>query len=85
MLADEFANFELRRFGNTHEKVLVKDSEFIVLTSFNWLSFRGDPSRELRYERGIKVTDPSYVEKEYALLEARFRAKPSRGSHHPRM
>lgn len=74
-LADDYPAFELRRFGDTHEKVLIKDDEFVVLTSFNWLSFRGDADRRLRRELGIKVSDPAYVEKEYALLEARFRAK----------
>ncbi|WP_311271318.1 hypothetical protein [Sphingobium sp. WCS2017Hpa-17] len=74
-LADEFPNFQLRRFGDTHEKVLIKDDEYVVLTSFNWLSFRGDAERKLRRELGIKVSDQAYVEKEYALLEARFRAR----------
>jgi hypothetical protein len=77
-LADDCPSFELRRFGDTHEKVLIKDDEFIVLTSFNWLSFRGDAERRLRRELGIKVSDPAYVEKEYALLEARFRTKARR-------
>lgn len=75
-LADDYPAFELKRFGDTHEKVLIKDSDFVVLTSFNWLSFRGDAERRLRRELGIKVSDPAYVDKEYALLEARFRAKP---------
>ncbi|WP_343698942.1 hypothetical protein [Caulobacter sp.] len=77
-LADEYQNFELRRFGDTHEKVLIKDDEFVALTSFNWLSFRGDPNRKLRRELGVKVSDPAYVESEYSLLEARFRAKAAR-------
>jgi phosphatidylserine/phosphatidylglycerophosphate/cardiolipin synthase-like enzyme len=75
-LADNYQNFELRRFGDTHEKVLIKDDEFVALTSFNWLSFRGDPDRKLRRELGVKVTDPLFIESEYAVLEARFRAKP---------
>lgn len=74
-LAEEYPNFHLKRFGDTHEKVLIKDDEYAVLTSFNWLSFRGDAERKLRRELGIKVSDQAYVEKEYALLEARFRAK----------
>ncbi len=75
-LADDYQNFELRRFGDTHEKVLIQDDEFVALTSFNWLSFRGDPDRKLRRELGVKVTDPLFIESEYAVLEARFRAKP---------
>lgn len=84
-LADEFENFELRRFGNTHEKVLVKDNDFVVMTSFNWLSFRGDPSRPLRHELGFKISDPAVVEREYAILEARFRAKAAKKPNQPRM
>lgn len=71
-LADEFPNFQLRHFGNTHEKVLIKDDEYVVITSFNWLSFRGDPNKKLRHELGIKVSDPAFVEREYALLMNRF-------------
>lgn len=77
-LAAEYENFHLREFNDTHEKVLIKDSEFIALGSFNWLSFRGDPDKKLRRERSVKVTDPEYVEKEFALFQARFRAKPKR-------
>jgi phosphatidylserine/phosphatidylglycerophosphate/cardiolipin synthase-like enzyme len=77
-LASQYDNFELRDFGDTHEKVLIKDDEFVVEGSFNWLSFRGDPERKLRRERSLKVTDPAFVEKEFALFEARFRAKPKR-------
>lgn len=78
-MASEFGNFHLRHFGDTHEKVLIKDAEYAVLGSFNWLSFRGDPGRKLRRERSWKVSDPVFVEKEFALFEARFRAKPRRG------
>jgi phosphatidylserine/phosphatidylglycerophosphate/cardiolipin synthase-like enzyme len=37
--------------GNTHEKVLIVDHEFMVVTSFNWLSFRGEWGQ--RDEAGI--------------------------------
>jgi hypothetical protein len=79
-LADEYPNFHLRNFGNTHEKILIKDSEFVVITSFNWLSFRGDANKKLRYELGVKISDPAWIEKEYALNVARFARKPRRGS-----
>jgi hypothetical protein len=44
---------ELIRLSNTHEKVLIKDNEFMVITSFNWLSFKGDPKRGFRQETGF--------------------------------
>jgi hypothetical protein len=37
--------------GKTHEKVLIVDHEFMVVTSFNWLSFRGEWGQ--REEAGI--------------------------------
>lgn len=40
------------KLGNTHEKVLVCDDKFTVITSFNWLSFKGDPKRGFRQETG---------------------------------
>lgn len=79
-LAATFDNFHLRDFGDTHEKVLIKDDEFVAEGSFNWLSFRGDPDRTLRRERSLKVTDPAFVEKEFALFEGRFRTKTRRGA-----
>ncbi len=42
----------LVRLSNTHEKVLIKDNEYMVITSFNWLSFKGDPNRGFRQETG---------------------------------
>lgn len=44
---------ELRSLNNTHEKVLLMDNKFLVVTSFNWLSFKGDPKRGFRQETGI--------------------------------
>lgn len=43
---------ELIRLSNTHEKVLIKDNDYMVITSFNWLSFKGDPKRGFRQETG---------------------------------
>jgi hypothetical protein len=71
-LAVKYQHFKLQRLGNTHEKILVKDREFIAMTSFNWLSFRGDPKRTLRLERGICVRDAAIVQAEFELLVARF-------------
>lgn len=43
---------ELIRLSNTHEKVLIMDNSFMVITSYNWLSFKGDPNRGFRQETG---------------------------------
>lgn len=51
----------LVRLGNTHAKVLIKDRDWVVITSFNWLSFRGDPHRPIRDERGFYCSNPNEV------------------------
>ena len=58
--------------GNTHAKILLKDSEWFVVSSFNWLSFRGDPRRTFREEWGMFVGVTSVVDKYYAELSRRF-------------
>ncbi|NRT78228.1 hypothetical protein [Clostridium beijerinckii] len=45
-------SLELIALNNTHEKVLIMDNKFMVITSFNWLSFKGDPKRGFRQETG---------------------------------
>lgn len=42
----------LVKLGNTDDKVLVCDDKFTVITSFNWLSFKGDMKRGFRQETG---------------------------------
>ena len=60
-LAREHSGFRLVRLGDTHAKVLIKDNDWLVTTSFNWLSFRGDPKRTFREEWGTKVSLPDQV------------------------
>lgn len=43
----------LKNLANTHEKVLIKDNDYMVITSFNWLSFKGDPKLGFRQETGF--------------------------------
>lgn len=71
-LSKEFSSLQVRRLGDTHAKVLVKDSEFFVITSFNWLSFRGDPSKPFREEWGTMVREPSLVDEFYTEIAKRF-------------
>jgi hypothetical protein len=61
-LASEFACFRFLRLGDTHAKILIKDSDWLVTTSFNWLSFRGDPKRTFREEWGTRVAIPEHVD-----------------------
>lgn len=45
-------NLVIIALNNTHEKVLIKDNDFMVITSFNWLSFKGDFQKGFRQETG---------------------------------
>lgn len=71
-LATSFENFHLVRKGNTHAKVLLVDDKFFVTTSFNWLSFRGDPNQPMREEEGTMVEDAKAVESYYQRLLERM-------------
>lgn len=55
-LATGYPQFRFVRLGDTHAKILVVDQRFVVVTSYNWLSFKGDPSRPFRDERGTLVS-----------------------------
>ena len=61
-LGKRYPGLFVKRLGNTHAKVLISDSRYVVVTSFNWLSFRGDPKRTFRDERGTLVSKPEYVD-----------------------
>lgn len=56
---------DVARLENTHAKILVWDASW-VLTSFNWLSFKGDPARTYRMEEGTLIREPSLVDEAYA-------------------
>lgn len=71
-LAKSFSNFRLVRKGNTHAKVLLVDDTFFITTSFNWLSFRGDPSQPMREEEGTMVEDTGAVDAYYRKLMERM-------------
>jgi phosphatidylserine/phosphatidylglycerophosphate/cardiolipin synthase-like enzyme len=74
-LSGKFSNFILTRLGNTHAKVLIKDSEFAATTSFNWLSFKGDPNRTFRDEQGVLITKALEVDRKFNELVSRFPIK----------
>jgi PLD-like domain len=70
-LAQKYGNFQFCALGDTHAKVLIVDHRYLVVTSFNWLSFRGDPSMPFRDERGVLVSIPHQVQTEYEKYVAR--------------
>ena len=60
--------------GNTHEKVLICDEVFTVVTSFNWLSFKGDKNRGFRQETGTYVEDFNFTKNMINNLQDRISA-----------
>ncbi|KLO59428.1 hypothetical protein AA671_07635 [Delftia tsuruhatensis] len=79
-LAKRYRHFKFVYIGNTHRKLLVCDDAFSVITSFNWLSYRGDPKDKPRDEYGQLVRKPRYVDKHYAeglvLIEQGYSGAP---------
>lgn len=71
-LSEKHNSFLFMRMGDTHAKVLIKDSEFFIISSFNWLSFRGDPKRTFREEWGTYVGIRDQVNKYFEELLPRF-------------
>lgn len=65
-------NLTLIKLGNTHEKVLLVDGRYVVITSFNWLSFKGDPKRGFRQETGIYTEDERTINSTIESLQHRM-------------
>lgn len=65
-------NLTLVKLGNTHEKVLICDEKFHVITSFNWLSFKGDPKRGFRQETGTYIEDEEKTKEMIINLQKRI-------------
>jgi hypothetical protein len=52
---------ELIEIGNTHQKVVICDDRYAIVTSFNFLSFKPRPGRGIRLETGTLVHDAETV------------------------
>jgi hypothetical protein len=75
-LAQRYRNFRFKDFSQsgrkTHAKVLLCDQDFVAVSSFNWLSFKGDPARTFRDEQGTLITDPGLIEEKFAEQVVHF-------------
>jgi hypothetical protein len=71
-LSQKYPNFKFVRLGDTHAKILISDRSFIVTTSFNWLSFRGDPNRTFRDEQGTFIAVPEFIDQRFRHLVSRI-------------
>lgn len=78
------ANIQKKKYGtklllvklsNTHEKVLIKDNEYMVITSFNWLSFKGSPDKGFRQETGYYTESKEVIKQMKANLSNRMNTK----------
>ncbi|MFB7810504.1 hypothetical protein V6P99_07570 [Streptomyces virginiae] len=56
--------FTCTRLKSTHAKILVYDDVWVT-TSFNWLSFKGDPDRTYRMEEGSLVRNRRAADAQY--------------------
>jgi hypothetical protein len=73
------SSFKLMDFGKTshnktHEKILIRDGDFVVSGSFNWLSYTGERGKGFRREDALRLTDPEMVEGYFRDITARFDA-----------
>lgn len=71
-LAKRYQKFRFKRLGDTHAKVLIKDHEYLIASSFNWLSFRGDPDRTFREEWGVCIKREEFVREKASMFRQRF-------------
>jgi hypothetical protein len=63
------------RLGDTHAKVLIKDDDFLVIGSFNWMSFGGENwGRGIREELSYYVKEPASIEETFTYYLKRFAA-----------
>jgi len=78
-LSKEHEGLHVKRLGDTHAKILIKDHDFFVISSFNWLSFKGDPKRTFREEWGTYVGIRGLVDKFFEQMKTRFVGSDSSG------
>ncbi|MGE0128965.1 MAG: hypothetical protein AB7U82_12875 [Blastocatellales bacterium] len=68
-LAKKYHCFHFKDFSKsgrpTHAKILLCDSKFVVLSSYNWLSFKGDPKEPYRDEQGVLISRAKMIEEKF--------------------
>jgi phosphatidylserine/phosphatidylglycerophosphate/cardiolipin synthase-like enzyme len=77
-VSERHKNFHFVHIGDTHAKILVQDDTLVVVTSFNWLSFRGDPAKTFRDEQGVLIRNKDLADEKFHALIGWFEAaKPA--------
>lgn len=77
---DQVSRLTIDEIGWTHEKLLLCDSTFGVVTSFNWLSYRGDSDAQIRRETGVVLRSPGAMAELAAWVNQGFDSSRS-GNH----
>ena len=71
-LQKRYPKLRLKFIGDTHAKILLCDKAFAIASSFNWLSFKGDPNKKFRDEQGYLVYNPVLIEQKFQEQLKRF-------------
>jgi hypothetical protein len=84
-LATKYSKFHFIKIASTHAKILLKDSEYYISSSFNWLSYRGDRGTQLRMEIGEKRDEPQVVNSRFRSIteDISHRGSPTQESDIP--
>jgi hypothetical protein len=61
----------IHELDDVHAKIMLYD-DVVIKTSFNWLSFKGDPKRTYRFESGTYIEDISHADEVYDQIIARL-------------
>lgn len=73
----KYSNFLIKDVGDTHEKTLICDRNYVVTTSYNFLSYKPRPNEEIRVERGVLIRNRKKVEEKLPDVCARLGIDPS--------
>lgn len=71
-LAQRHSNLRFHELGDTHAKILLVDDSYVVIGSFNWLSFEGSAKRDFREEMSFRVNKKGEIERLFQRYLARF-------------
>jgi len=59
---NELFNFNTKNYSD-HSKIIICDRDWMITTSFNWTSFKGDPNLGRRGERGSFINKSDEIDK----------------------
>lgn len=75
-LTSKHPNFNVRQLNRDVDNVLISDSAFMISSDFAWLSYLGDPGNTFSDERGLMITDATYIDGRADEWISRLTARP---------